>query len=180
MWQSSKIKTEGGILVQHSLNPFFFFFIFLFGCRQPFVSFSIKMIPHCFINVEVPALGRIHPPIRPVATYFQSSSCVIWHTSAFLSPFPFHKNGLLLTVTLSWRAFLMRLQWTVDESSEGPDDIYIFFHVSEEDHVEMLIICCGFFFFFKAWPFFLCPPHVQFPWIVLRIHCTSCWDMPSF
>ena len=60
----------------------------LFGCRLPFVPFSVKMIPHCFNNVEVLVLGRIHPYIRPVATDFQSTSCVFWHTSAYSRCFP--------------------------------------------------------------------------------------------
>jgi len=44
-----------------------------FGCWLLFVPFSVKMIPHCFNYLEVRALGRIHPSIRPVATDFQSS-----------------------------------------------------------------------------------------------------------
>lgn len=55
--------------------------------------------------------------IRPVATNFQSSSCVMWHISAFLT---FLKNGFV-TAIFPLRLFLMRLQWAVDESTEGPD-----------------------------------------------------------
>ena len=39
-----------------------------FRCWLPFVPFSAKMIPHCFNDVEVQALGRFRPSIRPVAT----------------------------------------------------------------------------------------------------------------
>jgi len=67
-----------------------------FGCWLPIISFSVKMIPHCFNNVEVRALGRIHPSIKPVATDFQPTSCVIWHSSAFSPRF------LLLRMT-SWQ-----------------------------------------------------------------------------
>ena len=59
-----------------------------FGCFLPFVPFSVKMIPRCFNNVEVWSLGRIHPSIRPVATDFQSTSCVIWYNSDFSPSFP--------------------------------------------------------------------------------------------
>ena len=58
-----------------------------FGCWLPFVWFSVKMIPHCLSNVNVRSLGRIHHSLKLVATDFQSSSWVIWHTSAFSSRF---------------------------------------------------------------------------------------------
>ena len=45
-------------------------------------AFSRLQEEFCFSDVEVRALGRIHPSIRPVATDFQSTSCVIWHSSA--------------------------------------------------------------------------------------------------
>ena len=90
----------------------------LFGCWLPFVLFSVKMIPHCCNNAEDWALGRIHHSIRPVAADYHFL-CHLEYLSLF-SLFSFLKNSLL-SATLPWRLFLMRLQGTRDGSAEGSD-----------------------------------------------------------
>jgi len=107
-------------ILQHSLKPLrraFFSFLLVvfrnsspgflkdiskhfFGCFLPFVIFSVQMIPQRFNNVEVRAVGGIHPSIRPVATDFQSSFSIIWHTSAFSLRLPF------LWMALWWPPFM--------------------------------------------------------------------------
>lgn len=61
----------------------------------------------------------IHHSVKPIATDFQSSFCVILHTWAFSSLFPLIKNSFL-TAILLLIPFLLRLQWKIDRLTEGP------------------------------------------------------------
>ena len=49
-----------------------------------------RQSPTCFLKIRFVKVNSnwIHPSIRPVAPDFQSTSCVIWHSSAFSSCFP--------------------------------------------------------------------------------------------